>query len=193
MKISGSTTNRANYTQRNTANEIVIETENNKAPDEGEPSQESTQTTQDVKGDTVEISQEAKQKSKDINDQLQEMSDKLKWLEEQLEAARAQAQGAADRWEVIIKCLKIAMRIISGNIVPRADHRYLAKNDPELYSKAITMRMPKENPKKYKRISKDEKPQKPEKAGESEEKNGLQDKVSQIMPEETEEVPAEDQ
>ena len=91
------------------------------------------------------------------------MSDELKDFKEQLEIARKQSEGAAKEWETLIKCLKIAMRIMSGDIVPKADHRYLAKNEPEMYAKAITLRRHKAEPKKHKRLSEKEEPEKAEK------------------------------
>jgi len=108
--------------------------------------------------DAVEISSESIQKSKEeLEAKAQETADTLKNLKEQLEIARKQAEGAAEEWRIRILCLKIAMRIVSGDIVPRKDHQYLAEHDPELYGKAISMRVEKEEPKKLKRLSKDEK------------------------------------
>jgi hypothetical protein len=79
----------------------------------------------------------------------------------QLEDVREQGKAAAESWKVRIKCLKIAMRIIVGDEVPVEDHRYLAKNDPELYFEALSRRMPKEHPRKHERLSEDEKPDNP--------------------------------
>jgi hypothetical protein len=59
----------------------------------------------------------------------------------------------AEEAKVRLKCLMIAMRIMAGDTVPREDYRYLAKNDLELYSKAVSMRIEQENPKKHKKIS----------------------------------------
>jgi len=107
--------------------------------------------------DTADISEEAMQKSKDINDELQKMENEISWFKEQMEITRKQSEGAAEQWDILIKCLKIAMRIMSGDIVPKADHRFLMKNKPELYSKAIMMRVHNDSPKKHKRLSKDDK------------------------------------
>jgi HPt (histidine-containing phosphotransfer) domain-containing protein len=77
-------------------------------------------------------------------------------MRQQLESANAQAEAMGESAKVRMECNIIAMRIMSGDEVPREDHRYLAKHDPELYAKAITMRVAREKPKHYKRISEDE-------------------------------------
>ena len=119
--------------------------------------------------DSIDLSEESAKENGDVVDfaelkeELKNMENDLKRFQEQLEIARLQSEGAAEQWRILIKCLKIAMRIMSGDIVPKADHRYLAKHEPELYSKAITLRMEKENPKKHKRLTKDEKTDKADK------------------------------
>ena len=153
MRITDNSTRRINYPLPNPEKKTVVREEYSKSPLEDEHTQEANNVAEEVKGDSVEISSEAIQKSKDIDDEMRKMSDELKNFNEQLEIARKQSQAAGKMWETLIKCLKIAMRIMSGDIVPRADHRYLAKNEPEMYAKAITMRMNKDNPKKHKRLS----------------------------------------
>lgn len=74
----------------------------------------------------------------------------------QLESAKKQGKATANLFEIQRKCLMIAIRIRKGDIVPKADHRFLAGNQPELYKQAILMRESKENPEKHKRLSKDE-------------------------------------
>ena len=106
--------------------------------------------------DTVELSAQALEKEKDRNGKSEKTPVDLQSLQRQLEQVREQNEGDADRWRVYIKCLRIAMRIISGDTVPKEDHRYLAKNDPELYAKASVMKIQKADPKKLKRISDDE-------------------------------------
>ena len=152
MRISENSTRRTTYLPNNPVKKNMVEEECSKPS----PEDAHTQEAEDVKGDLLELSAEATQRTKDINDELQEMSDKLKDFTNQLEVARKQSQSAAKSWEILIKCLKIAMRIMSGDIVPRADHKYIAKHEPEMYSKALTMRMNKEDPKKHKRLSKKE-------------------------------------
>ena len=58
--------------------------------------------------------------------------------------------------KVMIKCMQIAMRIMSGHNVPEADHRYLMDNDSSLYSKAVMMKIQKIDPEDLERLSEDE-------------------------------------
>lgn len=77
-------------------------------------------------------------------------------LFKQLEDAKKQGDSAAKAYEVLRKCMVIAMRIISGDKVPAEDYRFLAENEPEMYSKAIMLRRIKEDPEEYDRLSEDE-------------------------------------
>ena len=108
-------------------------------------------------GDTVEISPEAKNKAEDFQKKLDEMRNEMKALREGLKQAAEAGKGAAEGWKEKIKCLQIAMRIISGNKVPEEDHRYLRERDVELYSRAIQLRIEKEDPKEYDKLSEEEK------------------------------------
>jgi hypothetical protein len=109
------------------------------------------QDTVDISaGDSQQLQKKSLQKRyKDAQGQMDEMR-------QQLESAKTQAKAAGESAEVKMKCITIAMRIMSGDEVPREDHRYLAKHDLELYCKAITMRVAREKPRHYKRISEDE-------------------------------------
>ena len=106
--------------------------------------------------DTVVVSEEAKRSAQDFQSKLDEMRNKMRELREGLERAREAGEGAAEAWKEKIKCLQIAMRIMSGNKVPEADHRFLQEKDPDLYGKAITMRTEKIDPKEHDRLSEDE-------------------------------------
>jgi len=106
--------------------------------------------------DTVDISAGAKKKTDDFQEMFDEMRSKMHELREGLKQAREAGEGAASAWREKIKCLQIAMRIMSGDIVPEEDHRYLREKDVELYSKAIQLRIEKEDPKEYDRLSEDE-------------------------------------
>ncbi|MCL2102420.1 MAG: hypothetical protein FWH25_00080 [Syntrophorhabdaceae bacterium] len=99
---------------------------------------------------SVEIAPDMMQKAKDADEEIQKMASEIK-------AALNQLENATGQEDVRMKCLQIAMRIIKGDKVPMADHQYLMKHDPELYAKAITHRMPNENPKEHDRLSEDEK------------------------------------
>jgi len=106
--------------------------------------------------DTVDVSEEAKKKAKDFQDKLEEMRNDMRMLRDELKRAGEAAEGAAEMWRIEIKCMLIAMRIMSGNKVPIEDQRFLMDNKPELYAKAITMRMEKADPKEHDRLSEDE-------------------------------------
>lgn len=89
-------------------------------------------------------------------DKLEEMRNNYILLADQLHNLNEQGKASAEAAEIKQKCLTIAMRIMSGDDVPADDYRFLLEKDPELYGKAIIMRMQKENPAKHKRLSKDE-------------------------------------
>lgn len=86
----------------------------------------------------------------------QEAKKQFDTLKHQLGSADQQAKASNEATKVLIKCLIIATRIMAGDEVPKEDHRYLAKHDMKLYSKAISMRITREKPQKHKRISEDE-------------------------------------
>lgn len=56
-----------------------------------------------------------------------------------------------------IKCLEIAMRIISGDHVPPKDKQFLMEHEPELFMRAQLLKRQKDNPKKYKSLLEGEK------------------------------------
>jgi len=106
--------------------------------------------------DMVDISAEAKNKSIDFQKMLDDLRNEMQALREGLKQAREAGEGAAQAWKERIKCLQIAMRIMSGDIVPEEDHRYLREKDMELYSRAIQLRIVKEDPEEYDRLSDDD-------------------------------------
>jgi len=109
-----------------------------------------------ISEDTVVISEEARTKADDFQSKLDAMRDEMRALREDLKRAQEAGEGAAEAWKEKIRCLQIAMRIMSGNKVPIEDHRYLAEKDAELYNRAIQLRVEKEDPKEYDRLSEDE-------------------------------------
>ena len=92
----------------------------------------------------------------------------------QMKAAQEAGKAKLEEARIRMKCLLIAGHIMSGDEVHKADIKYLKKHDPELYRKAISLRMEKENPKKIKRLSEDEKPEGPKGATDSAGDEGLQ-------------------
>jgi len=106
--------------------------------------------------DIVEISAGGKDNTDTFQDMLEEMRNEMRALREGLKQAREAGEGAAEGWRVKIKLLQIAMRIMSGHKVPVEDHRFLMERDAELYSRAIKMRIVREDPDEYDRLSEDE-------------------------------------
>jgi len=106
--------------------------------------------------DKVEISEKAKAKADDFQKMLEEMRSEMQALREGLKRAGEAGDGAAAAWKEKIQCLIIAMRIMSGDNVPEEDHRFLRERDVELYSRAIMMRIKKEDPEDYDRLSEED-------------------------------------
>ena len=106
--------------------------------------------------DSVEITPANERESPDFKDEMQKMRDEWSNFKNQLDNAIEQSEGAAKEWKIKIQCLQIAMRIMRGDNVPIEDERFLADHDIELFTKAITLRVPKEDPEEYDRLSEDE-------------------------------------
>jgi hypothetical protein len=109
--------------------------------------------------DKLTISDKAKAKAaekKSFEDALEEMRAERRELSRQMEQARKMGEGVAKQYADKLKCLQIAMRIMQGDKVPPADHRFLSEKEPELYFKAVSMRIEKEDPKEHDRLSEDE-------------------------------------
>lgn len=125
------------------------------------------QQTETILEDTVNISDNGRQKARETKEEQARVEREREELLKQLENAREQGEAVADMMEKRMKCLLIASRIMGGDEVPVEDYRYLAENDLDLYSKAVSMRMEKENPNKHKRVSEDEESGGAENAGDS--------------------------
>ena len=119
-----------------------------------EATEKTTQNTT-KSADTVEISKTGQKIQAALEEQTR-MESELDRLRQQLENSKIASEAAAKEAKTRMKCLMIAMRIQSGDEVPEADKKYLAKNDLGLYARAISMRMEKEKPQKHKRLSEDE-------------------------------------
>lgn len=102
--------------------------------------------------DSIIISIDGKNKAEEEQNRSQEMQDLMR----QLENSREQAKAMGEDMKIRMKCLEIAMSIMSGDKVPLKDERYLAKHDLGLYAKALMMRVEKEKPKKLDSILEDE-------------------------------------
>ena len=105
----------------------------------------------------AETANVADETEKTLAEQMEDIRSESESLRRQLESARRQGDAIAKTFETKRKCLIIAMRIMRGDKVPHADYRYLAKNEPKMYEKAIMLRVRKAKPVKHKRLSKEEK------------------------------------
>lgn len=76
-------------------------------------------------------------------------------FKDQIEQVRKEAQSSGEEAKKIAKCLKIAMEIAAGNVVPEQDQEYLRKNNPDLFAKAMEMRIPKEEPEECESVLED--------------------------------------
>lgn len=74
----------------------------------------------------------------------------------QAEVVNNETNESKNKQDIALKCLTISRRIMAGDIVPQSDHRFLQKHDPEMYGRAILMRIPKAKPHKYKPLSREE-------------------------------------
>lgn len=85
----------------------------------------------------------------------QDMEKRRKLLE-----AKQQSKGELDALSESLKkmerCRKIASRIMRGDKVPPQDEMYLMDNDPDGYKLALACRTPKEKPKEWESVLKDE-------------------------------------
>jgi hypothetical protein len=99
---------------------------------------------------------ESKDKMSEWKDKLDQMRREMNWLRDEIRRAGEIAEGMGEAMREMIKCLRIAMRIMSGHNVPEADHRYLMDKDTALYSKAIMMRKEIIDPEDLERLSEDE-------------------------------------
>lgn len=83
-----------------------------------------------------------------------QMKDERAAMKQAEENGKAQQEGI----KVLLTCMEISRRIISGDKVPREDHAYLMKHDMELYARSIMMRRIKEDPEEHDRLSEEEEP-----------------------------------
>lgn len=76
-------------------------------------------------------------------------------FKDQIEQLRKETQSNGEEAKKIAKCLKIAMEIAAGNVVPKQEQEYLRKNNPEMFAKAMEMRIPKEEPEECESVLED--------------------------------------
>ena len=91
-----------------------------------------------------------------LADELERMRAQSEMMQQQMQAAQEQGEAMAESFAKLRKALEIAMRIMSGDNVPPEDKRWLAEHDPELFAKAIKMRIHREDPYDHESLLEDE-------------------------------------
>ena len=90
---------------------------------------------------------------------IQTLNSKLaetEMLLQQLESSKEQADAMEEEFDVLSKCMTIAMRILDGHDVPSEDVEFLMENNPDLYEMAISMRKQNDDKKEYDSVLDDE-------------------------------------
>ena len=95
--------------------------------------------------------EKAEQLKKELEEKKQQEAE-LEMYKEQLEASKKQAEAVEEGFVVFGKCLRIAMRISSGDIVPQKDIEFLGEHEPEMLKQAILLRRPNAEPKEWESI-----------------------------------------
>lgn len=107
----------------------------------------------DKKSDVLEISKtvqnDSRQQDEEKNpelERLEQMADDLSIYREQWESSQESAKAQAEEIEILIKCIKISVSIISGDKVPQDDKQFLFEHQPDMYANAIILARKKESP-----------------------------------------------
>jgi len=116
------------------------------------PSSESLIPYKDLNQDTVSISVEAKNLLAEDENLMNRNLEEFKEMMKQLRESSDGKNPYIDR----IKCIQIAMRIMSGDNVPNKDKYFLAENEPQMYSNALLLRKQNDKPKDYDSILEDD-------------------------------------
>ncbi len=82
--------------------------------------------------------------------------ERMSMLEEMLKNSRNESKSAEKGFDDLAKCMKIASRIMNGDIVPMKDHKFLSEKFPELYERAILMRRINPDPEEYDSLVEDD-------------------------------------
>ena len=105
------------------------------------------------KSDRIAWSQAALSFLQEVN--RQDMENRRKLLEAKQKGS-SELDALSKSLKTMDKCRKIAGRIMRGDKVPPQDEMYLLDNDPDGYKLALACRKPKEKPKEWESVLKDE-------------------------------------
>ncbi len=108
--------------------------------------------TSDLTDDEIRLNE------KEIAENKENLEKAIK-AQNEMELNRQKMNNEKEKMKIALTCLEISRRIISGDSVPYDDHKFLLKNDPQLYGRSMSMRFPKSNPFKYRQLSDKEKSQ----------------------------------
>lgn len=118
---------------------------------------DSIESKKNSKEDILTISEEAQlaleEKREEMLREMEEKSAMIENFKEQMKASESEESP----YEIELKCLLIAMRIIGGDEVPQKDKSFLMEHKPDMYINSITFRKQSEDPKKHKSLLKDKK------------------------------------
>ena len=70
-------------------------------------------------------------------------------LQTQMDSIRETNDIASKGTDILVKCMRIAMRIVQGDNIPQKDDQFLAEKNPELHMRAWMLRVPKDDPKNH--------------------------------------------
>lgn len=136
------------YNNRSTENKVVVDRQKNTKEKDSDKSVISKKKLED----NISISEESRklleEKKAALDREAEEKLSMIERFKEELEAA----EKAGNPYDDMLKCLKIAMRIMKGDRVPDRDMNYLAEHQPEMFSAAIMFRSNNENPKNHKSL-----------------------------------------
>nr|WP_325231178.1 hypothetical protein [uncultured Oscillibacter sp.] len=85
----------------------------------------------------------------------QDMEKRQKLLEAK-QQGDGELEALSESLKVMDRCRRIASRIMKGDKVPPQDEMYLMEKDPDGYKLALVCRTPKEKPKEWESVLKDE-------------------------------------
>lgn len=84
--------------------------------------------------------------------EINPIDDRNQSLIEFIDQLHMQSEEKDNSSNDLLKCIQIAMRIMSGHRVPVKDEKFLAETEPEMYLRAVMLRRENEDSKDYKSV-----------------------------------------
>ncbi len=82
-----------------------------------------------------------------------EALNQIEMMESELAASKSELDSVMRMFDILLKCLKIAARIIDGDQVPKQDEHLLMENYPDIYSSAKILSKQNNESKKHKSLA----------------------------------------